>query len=245
MHTLPPGTKAMIFAAGLGTRLKPFTDHHPKALALVNGKPLLQRNIEYLKQFGISDFVINVHHFADQIIQFLNDHQHFGCTIQLSNEQPEPLETGGGLKHAEPLLQTHQPFLVMNADILTNLDISRLYEAHRRSRVLATLAITHRVSSRYLLYDGQNRLVGWKNTQTEETRMSIPHPHPIMGSFSGIQVMDPLLLKKINRTGKFSIMDVYLELAKSGLIQVFNHTGDVVIDVGKPDAIGKAEQIFL
>jgi NDP-sugar pyrophosphorylase family protein len=244
MKTLPPGTMAMIFAAGLGTRLKPFTDNHPKALANVNGKPLLQRNIEYLKGFGITEIVINVHHFADQIIRFLDENRQFGCTIHVSNEQPEPLETGGGLKHAEQLLKTDKPFIVMNADILTNLDLSKLYEAHVRSKKLATLAITGRASSRQLLYDGQNRLVGWKNIQTGETRMSMEHPHPIMGSFSGIQVIEPALLKKINRTGKFSIMDVYLEEAKSGQIQVFDHGKDMVLDVGKPDALLKAEQLF-
>jgi CTP:molybdopterin cytidylyltransferase MocA len=139
----PAGMKAMIFAAGLGTRLKPFTDHHPKALAPVNGKPLLQRNIEYFAAFGIRDFIVNVHHFADQVIRFLEENGNFGYRIAISHEVDQPLETGGGLKFASWFFEKEeQPFLVMNADILTNLDLGRMLADHRVHRPLATLAIT-------------------------------------------------------------------------------------------------------
>lgn len=244
MTLLPPGTKAMIFAAGLGTRLKPFTNHHPKALAMVNGKPLLQRNIEYLKSYGIQDFVINVHHFADQIKDFLAQHQHFHANIHVSHEQKEPLETGGGLVYAKDYLKGDAPFIVMNADILTNLDITKIYQSHITRKAIATLAITNRTSSRGFLYNDEGRLTGWKNNQTGETKISFVNEQPQTGSFSGFHVISPILLDKINRTGKFSIVDVYLELAATEPIYVYDHTGDVVIDVGKPESIEKAEQFF-
>lgn len=245
MPNLPNGTKALIFAAGMGTRLKPFTDQHPKALALVNHKPLLQRNIEYLKGFGISELVINVHHFANQIIQFLEKNDHFDCQIHISHEVNEPLETGGGLKNAEAFLNGPRPFVVMNADILTNLDISRLFKQHQQKKALATLAVTNRSSSRCFLYDENNQLTGWKNNQSGETRIARESGHISSGSFSGVHVIDPAIFELITRTGKFSIVDVYLELAAQHPIYVFDHTGDVVIDVGKPEAIEKAQDFFL
>lgn len=244
MNTLPTGTKAMIFAAGLGTRLKPFTDHHPKALAVVNGKPLLQRNIEYLKGFGIHNFVINVHHFADQIKNFLEQQNDFGSTIYISHEVDEPLETGGGLMNAKQHLMGNHSFVVMNADILTDLDISKLYQSHIDKNALATLAITNRESSRGFLYNEESRLTGWKNNQTGETKIAIPTDQPNKGSFSGVHMIDPKIFKHIHREGKFSIVDVYLELAASHAIYVYDHTGDTVVDVGKPESIEKAERFF-
>ncbi|MCR6642855.1 MAG: sugar phosphate nucleotidyltransferase [Sporocytophaga sp.] len=133
--------KAMIFAAGLGTRLKPFTDNHPKALAVVNNKPLLQRNIEYLKGYGINEFVINVHHFPDQIIDFLKEHNNFGCKVNISNETDALLETGGGLKKASDYLKGNTPFLVMNVDMLTNLAVDKMIAFHKAGKALATLAV--------------------------------------------------------------------------------------------------------
>lgn len=245
MSTIPSGTKAMIFAAGLGTRLKPFTDHHPKALALVNGKPLLQRNIEYLQGFGINDFVINIHHFADQIKEFLAKHQNFGAAVHISHEINEPLETGGGLVNAKAELVGDTPFIVMNADILTNLDISKIYTAHVERKALATLAITDRASSRGFLYNAENRLTGWINNQTGEKRIALENDQPKIGSFSGFHVISPEIFNYIHREGKFSIVDVYLELAASQPIYVYDHTGDVVVDVGKPESIQKAEQYFI
>lgn len=244
MSKLPFGTKALIFAAGLGTRLKPFTDHHPKALAVVNGKPLLQRNLEYLQTFGIQDFVINVHHFADQILTFLKQHENFSSNIYVSHEINEPLETGGGLVYAKEYVKGNAPFIVMNADILTNLDVSKIYQYHLERKALATLAITNRNSSRGFLFNDQGRLTGWKNNQTGETKISIQQDTPQIGSFSGFHVIDPSIFEHIHRTGKFSIVDVYLELAAAHPIYVYDHTGDVVIDVGKPESIAKAEQYF-
>lgn len=244
MSQLPFGTKALIFAAGLGTRLKPFTDNHPKALAMVNGKSLLQRNIEYLKRFGIQEFIINVHHFSEQIIAFIEKHEKFGAEIHFSNEKTEALETGGGLVYAKPFLTGSLPFIVMNVDILTSLDLSKMYQAHLNHKALATLAITNRHSSRGFLYNKDGRLIGWKNRTTEETKISIDTNEPLMGSFSGIHIIDPIIFTLTQRTGKFSIVDLYLELAALHSICVYDHTGDTVIDVGKPESIEKAEQFF-
>ncbi|MCC7029824.1 MAG: NTP transferase domain-containing protein, partial [Chitinophagaceae bacterium] len=129
--------KAMILAAGLGTRLKPFTDSHPKALAIVNGKTLLQRNIEYLKKYGITEIIVNVHHFADQIISHLQHHQNFGIPISISDETDEVLETGGGLKKAAWFFKDQQPFVLMNADILTKMNLQAMISDHLAHQPLA------------------------------------------------------------------------------------------------------------
>src|SRR5690606_25044633 len=159
--------KAMLFAAGLGTRLKPFTDHHPKALARVHGKTLLQWNIEYLQRFGIGEVVVNVHHFAGQIEQELHAHRGFGSKVHISDERDAVLETGGGLKKAQPFLEREEYFLVMNADVLTNLDLHRLMKAHHPENI-ATLAVMQRASSRHLLFDEEMTLCGWRNNTTGE-----------------------------------------------------------------------------
>ncbi|MDP4130304.1 MAG: sugar phosphate nucleotidyltransferase, partial [Bacteroidota bacterium] len=144
--------KAMILAAGLGTRFKPWTDHHPKALALINGKSLLERNIQYLHQFGITDVLVNVHHFADQIIDAIETNDGWGSRISISDESDEVLETGGGLKKAAWFF-TEEPFVLMNADILTDLDLKTMISFHSKHAPLATLALTDRVSSRYFLFN--------------------------------------------------------------------------------------------
>src|SRR5258708_2204288 len=154
-----PVRKAMILAAGLGTRFKPWTDEHPKALAPVNGKPLLQRNIEYLQHFGIRDVVVNVHHFADQIVEALDVNKGWGSRYTLSDETAEVLETGGGLKKARPLLDGG-PFVLMNVDILTDMDLAAMIVDHFRRRPLATLAVTDRSTSRYFLFNEEDELCG-------------------------------------------------------------------------------------
>jgi hypothetical protein len=245
MNKLPEGTKALIFAAGLGSRLKPFTDFHPKALALVNGKPLLQRNIQYLQSFGINDFVINVHHFADQIIGFLNSNDNLGARITISHEIDQPLETGGGLLFARNYLQdSTSPFLIMNADILTNLNISEMYTNHLSKNPLVTLAITNRKSSRNLLFNNELQLCGWENTKTGEQRISRHQENLNPKAFSGIHIIDPSIFSLITQKGVFSIIDTYLELAKNHTILGFEHSNDLVVDVGKPESIFEAEKYF-
>ena len=154
--------KAMIFSAGLGTRFKPWTDSHPKALALINGKSLLQRNIEYLQQYGIEEIVINVHHFAEQIIEAVNSNNGWGSHITISDERDEVLETGGGLLKAAHLLND-ATFLTINVDILTDLNLSHFIEFHKKQQSFITLATTDRTTSRYLLFDEKDRLCGWRN----------------------------------------------------------------------------------
>jgi NDP-sugar pyrophosphorylase family protein len=236
--------KAMIFAAGLGTRLKPFTENHPKALAVVNDKPLLQRNIEYLKGFGIHEFVINVHHFPKQILNFLKSHNNFNSTITISDETDFLLETGGGLKKASAHLKGNEPFVVMNVDMLTNLDIGNMIQFHKSHKSLATLAVTSRSTSRYFLFNDKNELCGWKNTKTGEEKIRKSEAKLIQKAFSGIHIIEPKIFDLIKQEGKFSMVDVYLDLCSNHIISGFDHSQDHLIDVGKPESITEAEKLF-
>lgn len=236
---------AMIFAAGLGTRLKPWTDHHPKALAVVNGKPLLQRNIEYLKSYGIQNIVINVHHFADQVFDFLRKNNNFGCAIQVSHEKEEALETGGGLQFAEPLLKNAKRFLVINADILTDLNIDAMLRFHLQHKPLATLAVTSRSSSRGFLFNEKQQLCGWRNNTTGEERVSIVSSVKIPMAFSGIHIIEQTIFPLITESGKFSMVDLYLRLCKDHPVIGYDHSNDILVDVGKPESIAIAEQYFV
>lgn len=243
MTTTPINT-AMIFAAGLGTRLKPWTDLHPKALAVVNGKPLLQRNIEYLKSFGIDRLVINVHHFADQVISYLDNHNHFGCHITISHEKEEPLETGGGLKFAASHLREAESFFVINADILTNLNLYAMAAFHLELQPVATLAVSDRNSSRSFLFDTGDHLCGWRNNKTGEERNAVPYPDAVARAFSGIHLIHHSFFDLLTENGKFSMVDVYLRLCKDHPIMGYDHSGDILVDVGKPESIVLAERYF-
>lgn len=236
---------AMIFAAGLGTRLKPWTDHHPKALAIVNGKPLLQRNIEYLKSFGINNIVINVHHFADQIFDFLKKNNNFDCAIQVSYEKQDALETGGGLKYAEPLLKHTKRFLIINADILTDLNVGAMLQFHEQHKPLATLAVTNRSSSRCFLFNEHHQLCGWQNNKTGEERIAVLAALHLPMAFSGIHIIEQSIFPLITETGKFSMVDLYLRLCKNHAIMGYDHSHDILVDVGKPESIAVAEKYFL
>ncbi|MGV0754034.1 nucleotidyltransferase family protein [Empedobacter brevis] len=235
--------KAMIFAAGLGTRLKPFTENHPKALALVNGTPLLQRNIEYLRAAGINEIVINVHHFADQIMVFLEENNYFGIEITISDETDQVLETGGGLVKAKANFD--EDFLVMNVDILTDLNLTELIKSHQENNALVTLAVSDRNSSRKLYFNEQNELKGWRNLKTAEEIKAVNSLDNLRNlAFSGIHVIHPNLFDKITEKGKFSIMKVYMDLMKTESILGFDHSGGVLIDVGRPESVIEAEQYF-
>ncbi|MBZ5857976.1 nucleotidyltransferase family protein [Flavihumibacter profundi] len=236
--------KAMIFAAGLGTRFKPWTDEHPKALALVNGKPLLQRNIEYLQRFGITEVVVNVHHFANQVIAAIEKNKGWGSKVTISDETGEVLETGGGLLKARPLLEGNEPFVTINADILTDLDLNKLLAFHKAQQSLISFGITNRKTSRYFLFDETNRLCGWTNTRTGEQRIAIEKPglHPM--AYSCVVVFEPAVFPLIRQRGKFSLVDTYLDLAPDHRIMGFDHTGDRLVDVGKPESVVEAEAMF-
>lgn len=235
--------KAMIFAAGKGTRLRPFTDHHPKAMMEVNGIPLIERNIHYLQSFGINDFVINLHHFGEQIVDFLKEKNHFGAQIEFSHEKDQLLETGGGLIFAKKLLDQEEDFLIMNADILTDMNITDFVNFHREQNSLVTLAVSDRKSSRKLLFDNEMILKGWMNMDTGEERLAGFNNNYKKLAFSGIHCVDSQFFNHITRTGKFSIMEEYLDLMMTEEIYGFEHNAKLV-DVGRPKSVLEAEQHF-
>ena len=239
--------KAMIFSAGLGTRFKPWTDAHPKALAVVNGKSLLQRNIEYLQQYGITDVLVNVHHFAEQLIEAIIKNKGWGSKITISDERDELLETGGGLLKAKEFFTPGEKFITCNADILTDLDISRLISFHTKKKALISFGVTQRKTSRYLLFDENDRLCGWRNATSGQDKISIPKNQYKEKAYSCVVIFEYdifRLMEEKRFLGKFSLIDVYLALAAEHLIVGFDHTGDRFVDVGKPDSIVMAESAF-
>jgi N-acetyl-alpha-D-muramate 1-phosphate uridylyltransferase len=236
--------RAMIFAAGLGTRFKPWTDAHPKALAIINGKSLLQRNIEYLQKYGITDVVVNVHHFADQIIDALKKNKGWGSNVIVSDETNAVLETGGGLLKARPLLESADPFITLNVDILTDLNLNKLFAFHQQHKPLISFGVTSRQTSRYFLFDDNNRLCGWRNVLTNEEKIAIDKPNLIEKAYSCVVVFQPEVFSLIKQTGKFSLTETYLMLAADNLILGYDHTGDKLVDVGKPESVAVAEKIF-
>ena len=235
--------KALIFAAGKGTRLKPFTDHHPKALALVNEVPLLERNIKYLQSFGINDFVINIHHFGQQISDFLKKNNDFDAHIEISDEKDQLLETGGGLVFAKKFLDHGEDFLIMNADILTDLDLNCFIKYHQEKKDFATLAVSDRKSSRKLLFNPEMILKGWMNVESGEQRLAEFNKAFKPLAFSGIHCVNPEIFNKIKRTGKFSIMEEYLDLMTNESISGYEHSA-TIIDVGRPESVIEAEKFF-
>lgn len=236
---------ALILAAGLGTRFKPWTDKHPKALALVNGKTLLQRNVEYLQQYGIYNVVVNVHHFADQVKDIIKKNNGWGSTISLSDESEELLETGGGMLKAKELLH-NIPFVTLNVDVLTDLKLDLLIEHHHQKEALITLAIAERSTTRFLLFDENNNLCGWRNIKDDHIieKISNPSPEYLQKAYSGIAVFQPEVFDHIPFTGKFSLIDVFLLLAPMKSVFGYDHTGDKWVDVGRTESVVVAEQLF-
>lgn len=251
----------MIFAAGLGTRLRPLTDMMPKALVPVGGKPLLQHAIEKLKTAGFDEIIINIHHFGEQIIDFVEANNHFGIRIEFSDEREILLDTGGGIKKAASFFNDDKPFLVHNVDILSNIDLHKLYEAHihnhasfdsiaRFSREpqpcspLATLVCSERKTSRYLLFDDDNHLRGWINEATGETKSLLldfnPHHYKKL-AFAGIQILHPAIFKYMtNFPERFSIIDFYLSICDKETISYYVQDNLKLIDVGKIDFLQEA-----
>ena len=236
--------KAMLFAAGLGTRLRPWTNEHPKALAIVNGKSLLQRNIEYLQAAGIREVVVNVHHFADQIIQAVSENQGWGSTVHISDETDELLDTGGGLLKAAPFFAGEEYFVALNVDILTDLNLAKMIQHHLDMKALATLAVTDRMSNRNFLFDEEQSLVGWRQLEPFSEKIVKSSQFQIPKAFSGVHVINSILFGKILQQGKFSMVDVYLSLANLNYIVGFDHTGSRFLDVGKPGSLQMANDFF-
>lgn len=236
--------KTMIFAAGLGTRLKPMTDTMPKALVPVGGRPLLQILLEKLARHGCTEAVINVHHFADMIEEWCASND-MGVPIHFSDERAELLETGGGIRHAMPLLSGER-FLIHNVDILSNADLARFY-AEGEGKA-ATLLVSERKTQRYLLFDESMRLVGWINEATGQVKSPYPDLQPDKCrryAFSGIHQIDPVLFPRFEGwPAKFSIIDFYLSICRD--VPVYGHLqeGFRLMDVGKLDTLTQAE-LFL
>jgi len=223
----------------LGTRLRPVTDNIPKALVEVNGKPLLQHALEHLEAYGIREVVINVHHLGHQIIDFLSLHKNFGLEIAISDESDQLLETGGGVAKAAWFFAEGKPFLVRNVDVLSDIDLNMLEKVHDANEALATLVVRDRKTNRYLLFDDNSRLCGWENRQTGERRMAVSERNLIPLAFSGIQVLDPEIFPLIKETGRFSLTDLYLRLAKTQVIKGFRDDRSSWRDIGKPGELNK------
>ena len=238
--------KAMILAAGLGTRLKPWTLSHPKALVPVGGVPMLERVIEKLKSQGFDDIVINVHHFADQIIDFVRARD-FGARIRISDESGKLLDTGGGLLHAAGLLsEDAAPFLVHNVDILSDADLVALMRAHERKGVDSTLLVSERDSSRRLIFDPDLRLRGWHNVQSGQLRPEGFHPESTDRefAFSGIQVMSPKVfadMERLQMREAFPVMDYLLHPDRRAVVAGHLASSLHLIDIGKPDSLQAAQ----
>ena len=247
----------MIFSAGLGTRLKPLTDTTPKALIPLAGKTLLQWQIEKLKAAGITDIVVNVHHFAEQVIDYLREHDNFGCNIQVSDERDMLLETGGGLRKAQSLLTSSpdspiasEPILACNADILSNIDIPTLLKAYNPDE-MGVVVVSPRETQRYLLFDEDNRLCGWTNVATGEVRGPIANSQSLITNkrhlaFSGMQVLNPRIFgcmdKVVKEKGeKFSVIDLYVSIAEKEILRAFIPENYRMMDVGKIDQLSDAE----
>lgn len=241
--------KAMIFAAGLGTRLKPLTDHMPKALVPVAGRPMLEYVILKLKAAGCTELVINIHHFGEHIIDFLQSKQNFGISIHISDERDKLLDTGGGIKKAAAFFKGNEPFLVHNVDILSNTDLTELYQYHLQSRNDATLLVSPRQTKRYLLLDADNRLRGWVNKETGQTKPEgfIYQPDKLNEyAFSGIHVISPSLLPLMDEqwNGTFSIMDFYLQNCERAVLGGHADFNLKLMDIGKPETLAEAEHFL-
>ena len=252
----------MIFAAGLGTRLKPLTDTMPKALVRVGGEPLIKRVIMNLAAAGVDRIVVNVHHFAEQIIDYLKDNDNFGLDIRISDETAGLLETGGGIKKAAPLFDPAAPILIHNVDILSNVNLSEFYQIASQSEegrvkseesnccdaVDAVLLVSWRKTKRYLLFDDDMKLVGWTNIETGEVRSPYPDLDPKkcrMYAFAGIHALSPRLLKMMDEfPDRFGIIDFYLKACATHSIKGYVKDDLKLMDIGKLDTLAQAEEFL-
>ena len=248
--------RAMIFAAGLGTRLKPLTDTLPKALVPLAGKTLLQWQIEKLKAVGITDIVVNVHHFPDMIINYLKENDYFGCNIQVSDEREMLLETGGGLRYAHKTMQqlgndrTNEGILICNVDILSNIRLKDLLKAYNPNE-MGLVVVSERSTQRYLLFNEENRLCGWTNIATGEVKGNeaikrLGDKTMKKLAFSGMQVLNPRVFTHLDdlakqKGDKFSLIDLYLHIAEKEILRAYIPENYHMMDVGKIDQLSEAE----
>jgi mannose-1-phosphate guanylyltransferase len=237
--------KAMILAAGLGTRLRPLTNDRPKALVEVSGRTLLEITLSRLRGFGVREVIVNVHHFADMVVDYLKKNDNFGMRIEISREEVL-LDTGGGLKKAGWFFQensnSREPFLLHNVDVISTIDLGRMVQFHSENDALATLAVQSRDTSRYLLFDEKNELCGRrKGSSQQEIARSARQMREL--AFSGIHVISPRLLPLLTEQGVFSIINSYLRLARQGeRIMAFGADDYYWRDLGKPSDLVQAAQ---
>lgn len=260
--------KAMIFAAGLGTRLKPITDTLPKALVPVCSQPLLKHLIDKLKKAGYSEVVINIHHFAEKIKDYVAQNGNFGINVSFSDETDLLRETGGGIRHAAGLLNDGEPFLVHNVDILSNLDLEDFYDAHIAASIsidtpLATLLVSERETARYFLFDRENNLVGWMNKLSGEVKSpyrelrreasenfdwkKFLQEHSLKNyAFAGTHILSPEVFRIMESwPERFPIVDFYLQMADKYIIKGYVKNDLKMVDVGKLDSLEEAEKFLL
>jgi N-acetyl-alpha-D-muramate 1-phosphate uridylyltransferase len=235
--------KAMIFAAGLGTRMGSLTADKPKALVEVNHKPMLEHVVEYLKSYEVRDIIINVHHFGGLIKDYLRQQQNFGINIEISDESEELLDTGGGLMKAAHFFNDDEPFIAHNVDVLSDTNLYGLINKHRNEVSIATLVVKKRESSRYFLLDEYGHVRGWLNEKTGQKIIKYPMDNPVKVAFSGIQMIRPLIFHQSRLRGKFSITDLYIDKASELCIATYIDEGKW-FDLGTPENIKEAELKF-
>ena len=238
--------KAMILAAGLGTRLRPLTNDRPKALVEVAGRTLLEIAIARLREFGVSEVIVNVHHFAGMVTEYLRGKNNFGMRIEIS-EEGSLLDTGGGLKTAAWFFREEgpaaAPFILHNVDVISTVDLRQSLDFHTQNQALATLAVQQRQTSRYLLFDEQMRLCGRRLVKEQKTELVRPSPQFEELAFSGIHVISPRFLGMMSEEGAFSIVQCYLRLAGEGeKIVAYRADGDYWRDLGKPESVARATE---
>ena len=247
--------KAMIFAAGLGTRLRPLTNERPKALVEVAGKPMLQRVIERLKAIGVDEMVINIHYFGDKVIEFLEQNDNFGLTVHISDERQWsdlPLETGGGILQARQWLDGDKPFIVHNADILTDLDLMAFYRYHLEHESMASLLVKERDTQRYFLLDDDNRLQGWTNIATGELKPQDAVLDPDVlhkRAFGGVHIISPTIFPLLEEyaAGRlaFGIVSFYIDACQHYPIYGYEPQEHYTwFDIGKPETLKTASEFF-
>ena len=239
--------KAMVLAAGLGTRLRPLTDHRPKALVEIAGRTLLEITLSRLRAYGIGEVIINVHHFAGMILEYLETHHNFGMRIEVSREEVL-LDTGGGLKKAawfflEDSPRLDEPFILHNVDVISTIDLDRMAKFHTEKQALATLAVKKREASRYLFFDEHLQLCGRRGPRDQNAGFVRRTPHEQHLGFAGIHVISPRLLPMLSEEGAFSIIDSYVRLATQ-LEKILAFRADEYYwrDLGKPENLAQAAQ---
>ncbi len=235
--------RAMILAAGLGTRLQPLTDNLPKALVKIRDKTLLEIAINNLIRNGFDKIIINVHHFAEQVINFIGQNN-FGADITISDERDKLLDTGGGLKKASRFFNDGKPFLLYNVDIISNLNLQTLYQANIKSNSIVTLTVRKRESNRYLLFNSENILCGWKNVKTNKLISAAEVKLLEEFAFSGIHIIDPEIFSFMPNDKVFSMIDFYLNIMKRNNINAYIDNESLWIDVGKPESLKLAEENY-